>query len=180
MLSDRDIRRAMARGEIYIDGRRRGSIQPASVDLFLGPDIVLPNHGNQRQPLWDGVVLHPGDFALGSTTEYITLGREHAARFEGRSSLGRVGLLTHVSAGFIDPGFSGQITVEIVNLSGRDIVLKEGMPIGQICFERLDSPAKRAYGDPGAGSHYQGQSGPTISAREDELHRRGPDSPARW
>lgn len=169
MLSDRDIRCAMIRDEIRIIGRRPGALQPASVDLFLGPDIVLPNHGNQRQPLGEGVALHPGDFALGSTAERVTLGRKYAARFEGRSSLGRVGLLTHVSAGFIDPGFSGQITVEIVNLSGKDILLKEGMPIGQICFERLDTPAERAYGDPGVGSRYQGQFGPTIPAREGEL-----------
>ena len=108
-------------------------------------------------------VLHPGEFVLGSTFEQITLPDDLAGRLEGKSSLGRLGLLTHSTAGFIDPGFSGHITLELSNVANLPITLWPGMKIGQLCLFRLSSPAEHPYGSAGVGSRYQGQRGPTPS-----------------
>lgn len=108
-------------------------------------------------------ILHPGEFALGSTWEYVKLDASIAARLEGKSSLGRLGILTHSTAGFIDPGFEGHITLELSNVSTLPVKLWPGMKIGQMCFFQLSSPAEHPYGSAGTGSHYQGQRGPTPS-----------------
>ena len=108
-------------------------------------------------------ILHPGEFALGSTWEYVKLDATVAARLEGKSSLGRLGILTHSTAGFIDPGFEGHITLELSNVSTLPVKLWPGMKIGQMCFFQLSSPAEHPYGSKGTGSHYQGQRGPTPS-----------------
>jgi dCTP deaminase len=108
-------------------------------------------------------VLHPGEFVLGSTFEQITLPDDLAGRLEGKSSLGRLGLLTHSTAGFIDPGFNGHITLELSNVANLPIILWPGMKIGQLCLFRLSSPAEHPYGSAGVGSRYQGQRGPTPS-----------------
>ena len=108
-------------------------------------------------------VLHPGEFVLGSTYEQVTLGSAVAARLEGKSSLGRLGLLTHSTAGFIDPGFSGHVTLELSNMATLPVKLWPGMKIGQLCFFRLSSPAEHPYGSAAYGSRYQGQRGPTPS-----------------
>jgi dCTP deaminase len=108
-------------------------------------------------------VLHPGEFVLGSTLEVVTLPDDLAARLEGKSSLGRLGLLTHSTAGFIDPGFSGHVTLELSNVANLPITLWPGMKIGQICCFRLSSPAEHPYGSAVYGSRYQGQRGPTAS-----------------
>ena len=108
-------------------------------------------------------ILHPGEFALGSTYEVVTLPDDIAARVEGKSSLGRLGLLTHATAGFIDPGFSGHVTLELSNVATLPIKLWPGMKIGQLCFFQLSSPAEHPYGAGARGSRYQGQRGPTAS-----------------
>jgi dCTP deaminase len=108
-------------------------------------------------------ILHPGEFVLGSTIERVTLGAAFVARLEGKSSLGRLGLLCHATAGWIDPGFSGRITLELSNVSNLPIKVYPGMPIGQLSFARLSSPALRPYGSETTGSKYQGQDGPTQS-----------------
>lgn len=173
MLSDKNIRDALLAGRLYIDPTPK-VIQPASVDVHLSRSFFSPDEEKGTE-LWprrgadtrsfevddDGFILQPGGFVLGSTEETVHIPLTMAARFEGKSSLGRQGMLTHVSAGFIDPGFYGQITVEIVNLSSRPLDLRPGMPIGQLCFFRLETPASRAYGHPDLGSHYQGQTGAT-------------------
>ena len=116
-------------------------------------------------------VLHPGEFVLGSTLELCTLPDDLAGRLEGKSSLGRLGLLTHSTAGFIDPGFSGHITLELSNVANLPITLWPGMKIGQLCLLRLTSPAEHPYGSAQAGSKYQGQRGPTPVALVSELHQ---------
>jgi len=108
-------------------------------------------------------VLHPGEFVLGSTYEHVSLPDDIAARLEGKSSLGRLGLLTHSTAGFIDPGFQGHVTLELSNMATLPIKLWPGMKVGQLCFFQLSSPATHPYGSKEAGSHYQGQRGPTPS-----------------
>jgi dCTP deaminase len=173
MLSDRDIRTLVAVDEIRLTGRPEGVLlddvlQPASVDVHLAPSFVRfdPDTGEAM----DGeelaeLELRPGDFVLASTMETLTLSVGIAGRIEGKSTFGRRGLLTHVTAGFIDPGFSGQITLELGNISYRPIRLTPGQRIGQLCFFRLSSFAERPYGAAGLGSHYQGQVGATASAR---------------
>ena len=116
-------------------------------------------------------VLHPGEFVLGATYELVTLGEDIAARLEGKSSLGRLGLLTHSTAGFIDPGFSGHVTLELSNTATMPILLYPGMKVGQLCFFDLSSPALHPYGSSGLGSHYQGQRGPTPSRSHLRFHR---------
>ena len=116
-------------------------------------------------------ILHPGEFALGSIYEVVTLPDDVAARVEGKSSLGRLGLLTHATAGFIDPGFSGHVTLELSNVATLPIKLWPGMKIGQLCFFRLSSPAEHPYGSALYGSHYQGQRGPTPSRSHVNFHR---------
>lgn len=116
-------------------------------------DVILPH----------GYCLNPGEFILGSTKEIVNIPENYAARFEGKSSLGRLGLTTHVTAGFIDAGFSGQITLEMKNETKYPIYIYEGMKIGQLCFFAIDRPVHRPYGSDGLGSHYQGQTGPTVA-----------------
>jgi dCTP deaminase len=157
-------------------------VQPASVDLKLGTSFrVFHNH---RLPAIDlaepptGVtehvqiedtasfVIHPGEFVLGSTVEWVQLPDDIVARIEGKSSLGRLGLIVHATAGFVDPGFSGTLTLEITNLTRVPIVLWPGKPIAQLSFMALDRPAERPYGHPELGSHYHGQMEATESRYE--------------
>jgi dCTP deaminase len=173
MLCDRDIRILIKSGEINLTGRPAGVelddvLQPASVDVHLGDSFVLFDRETglpKDEVTLDVVDLAPGAFILASTAETLTLSDGVSARIEGKSTLGRLGLLTHVTAGFIDPGFTGEVTLECVNVSYTTLTLTPGMRIGQLCFFRLSSPAQRPYGHPELGSHYQGQVGATASAR---------------
>lgn len=178
LLSDRDIAQALRRGELRIEGYDERNIQPASVDLTLDREFLVPSEDiheldlaaippDHMKPMSVGggssLLLEPGDFVLASTREYIELGPGFAARVEGKSSLGRVGLTVHVTAGFIDPGFSGHVTLEIANLAPWAILLYPGMKICQIAFTKMSSAPEKLYGDSRVGSHYQGQRGPTQS-----------------
>lgn len=187
LLSDRDIRAEIHAGAIILDPWDPDMVQPASVDVRLDKLFrVFENHRypsidpEQDQPeltrlieVADGepFVLHPGEFALASTFETVTLGTGIAARLEGKSSLGRLGLVTHSTAGFIDPGFSGHVTLELSNMATLPIKLWPGMKIGQFCFFQLSSPAEHAYGSARYGSRYQGQRGPTPSRSFLNFHR---------
>lgn len=179
LLSDRDIAKLCASGEIEIDPYDSQMIQPASIDVRLDRyfrlfdnhkysviDPALPQDDlthlvdvGQSAPF----VLHPGEFVLGSTLERVQLANNLAARLEGKSSLGRLGLLTHSTAGFIDPGFNGHVTLELSNTATMPILLYPGMKIGQLCFFQLSSSAEKPYGSRERGSRYQGQRGPTAS-----------------
>ncbi|WP_040281517.1 dCTP deaminase [Tessaracoccus massiliensis] len=187
LLSDRDIRAEIHSGNIVLDPWDPEMVQPASVDVRMDRWFrVFENHRYpsidpaEDQPeltrmieVADGepFVLHPGEFALASTYEKITLGSDVAARLEGKSSLGRLGLLTHSTAGFIDPGFSGHVTLELSNMATLPIKLWPGMKIGQFCFFRLSSAAEHPYGSSQYGSRYQGQRGPTPSRSFLNFHR---------
>ena len=167
ILSDRDIRAALAAGRLRIDAPHdvAGQIGPASMDFRLGTSFkrykdgipaidpekgVAPGDVEPAQLEADGsLILKPGDFVLGVTAETITLGRDLVARCEGRSSLGRLGLIIHSTAGFIDPGFSGTITLEITNINHAAIRLRPGMRVGQFSFESLSSPCERDYAEKG-------------------------------
>lgn len=179
LLSDRDITKLCASEEIEIDPYDPQMIQPASIDVRLDRyfrlfdnhkysviDPALPQDDlthlvdvGQSAPF----VLHPGEFVLGSTLERVRLAENLAARLEGKSSLGRLGLLTHSTAGFIDPGFNGHVTLELSNTATMPILLYPGMKIGQLCFFQLSSSAEKPYGSKERGSRYQGQRGPTAS-----------------
>lgn len=179
LLSDRDIAKLCASEEIEIDPYAPQMIQPASIDVRLDRyfrlfdnhkysviDPALPQDDlthlvdvGQSAPF----VLHPGEFVLGSTLERVRLAENLAARLEGKSSLGRLGLLTHSTAGFIDPGFNGHVTLELSNTATMPILLYPGMKIGQLCFFQLSSSAEKPYGSKERGSRYQGQRGPTAS-----------------
>jgi dCTP deaminase len=179
ILSDGTIREALASGRIGIDPLDDGAIQPSSVDIRLHPAFrVFANHRyraidpkasqpdlTDRVEVPDGepFVLHPGEFVLGSTLERITLPDDVVARLEGKSSLARLGLVIHSTAGFIDAGFDGDVTLELSNVATLPILLYPGMRIAQLAFFPLDKPAERPYGSDGLGSKYQGQSGPTAS-----------------
>ena len=179
LLSDRDIRAELRSGGISLDPLDETLIQPASVDVRLDRFFRLfDNHKYQvidpavDQPELtrlvetapdEPFVLHPGEFVLASTYELITVGADIAARLEGKSSLGRLGLLTHSTAGFIDPGFSGHVTLELSNVATLPILLWPGMKIGQVCYFRLTSASEHPYGAGAQGSRYQGQRGPTAS-----------------
>jgi len=178
-LSDRDIRAEIDAGRVILEPYHPDMIQPASIDVRLDRYFRLfDNHKypdidpREEQPELthlvevapgEAFVLHPGEFVLASSYERITLPDDIAARLEGKSSLGRLGLLTHSTAGFIDPGFSGHVTLELSNVATLPILLWPGMKIGQTCFFRLSSPAERPYGSGATGSRYQGQRGPTAS-----------------
>ena len=187
LLSDRDIAAELDTGRVVIDPLDRDlMIQPSSVDVRL--DRYFRLFDNHKYPYIDPAqeqpeltrlievpqgepfVLHPGEFVLGSTYETITLPDDVAARLEGKSSLGRLGLLTHSTAGFIDPGFSGHVTLELSNTATLPILLWPGMKIGQFCFFRLTSPAANPYGSGANGSRYQGQRGPTASRSWQSFH----------
>ncbi|AVP70183.1 dCTP deaminase [Prescottella equi] len=179
LLSDRDIRAEVSSGRLGIDPFVSEMVQPSSVDvrldsLFRVFDNTKYTHIDpalQQDELTSLVepaagepfVLHPGEFVLGSTLEVCTLPDDLAGRLEGKSSLGRLGLLTHSTAGFIDPGFSGHITLELSNVANLPITLWPGMKIGQLCLLRLTSAAENPYGSSAVGSKYQGQRGPTPS-----------------
>jgi dCTP deaminase len=179
IFSDRSIKEAVAAGRISITPYDQAMVQPSSVDLRCDTGFrVFENH---RYPLIDPkapqddltkavtatpdqpFVLHPGEFVLGSTLEILGLADDIVARLEGKSSLGRIGLLIHSTAGFIDPGFKGQVTLELSNVANLPIAIYPGMKIGQVSFYELSTPADNPYGSPGAGSKYQGQTGPTPS-----------------
>jgi len=179
VLSDRSIREQLAAGRIVLDPLDESCIQPASVDVHLDRLFrVFLNHTmaviDVKQDLsqltelvevGDGgvFVLHPGEFVLGSTSERIGASDDLVARVEGKSSLGRLGLLIHSTAGFIDPGFDGHITLELSNVANLPITLHPGMKIGQISFLEMTTPADVPYGSGRLGSKYQGQRGPTPS-----------------
>ena len=187
LLSDRDIHSQIDSGRVVLDPWDPSMVQPSSVDVRLDRFFRLfDNHKYsvidpaQDQPELtrlvevdpeESFVLHPGEFVLGSTYEQITLPDDVAARVEGKSSLGRLGLLTHATAGFIDPGFTGHVTLELSNVATLPIVLHPGMKIGQLCFFQLSAPSEHPYGSTARGSHYQGQRGPTASRSFDNFHR---------
>lgn len=187
LLSDRDIRSEIADGRIRMDPFEDAMVQPSSVDVRL--DRFFRLFDNHKYPVIDpaeeqpeltrlievdpaeGFILHPGEFVLGSTFEQVSLPDDLAARLEGKSSLGRLGLLTHSTAGFIDPGFTGHVTLELSNVATLPIRLWPGMKIGQLCFFRLSSAADRPYGSGADGSRYLGQRGPTASRSFLNFHR---------
>jgi dCTP deaminase len=187
ILSDRDIREQIESGRIQIEPFTPDAVQPSSVDLHL--DNRFRVFRNNRYPYIDvrqeqpeltelleingdePFVLHPGEFVLGSTLEMVALPDDLAARVEGKSSLGRLGLLTHATAGFVDPGFTGHVTLELSNVATLPIMLWPGMKIGQLAFFRLSSSAENPYGSEVHGSHYQGQRGPTASRSFQNFHR---------
>ena len=187
MLSDGDIRKELESGRVGLDPLNLSMVQPSSVDVRLDRFFRLfDNHKYQHidpaidQPdltrlvevdATEAFVLHPGEFVLGATFEVVTLPDDIAARLEGKSSLGRLGLLTHSTAGFIDPGFSGHVTLELSNVATLPITLWPGMKIGQLCFFRLSSAAEHPYGSEKYGSRYQGQRGPTASRSFQNFHR---------
>ncbi|MGO1316866.1 MAG: dCTP deaminase, partial [Cellulomonadaceae bacterium] len=144
------------------DNHRYSVIDPRAEQ----PDLTRLVEAERGEPF----ILHPGEFVLGATYESVTLPDDVAARLEGKSSLGRLGLLTHSTAGFIDPGFSGHVTLELSNVATLPITLWPGMKIGQMCFFRLSSPAEHPYGSAAYGSHYQGQRGPTASRSWQSFH----------
>lgn len=187
LLSDRDIRTELDSGRILLDPYEPSMLQPSSIDVRLDkffrlfdnhkypfidpaqdqPDLTRLVEVEQDEPF----ILHPGEFVLGSTYEAVTLPDDVAARLEGKSSLGRLGLLTHSTAGFIDPGFTGHVTLELSNVATLPIKLWPGMKIGQMCFFRLSSAAEQPYGSSAYGSRYQGQRGPTASRSFQNFHR---------
>ncbi|OMH34560.1 dCTP deaminase [Tersicoccus sp. Bi-70] len=187
LLSDRDIRRQLDDARIVLDPLEDGMIQPSSVDVRIDRFFRLfDNHKYAHiDPAEDQseltrlvevdpeepFILHPGEFVLGSTYEVVSLPDDIAARLEGKSSLGRLGLLTHSTAGFIDPGFSGHVTLELSNVATLPIKLWPGSKIGQLCFFQLTSPAEHPYGSGPYGNRYQGQRGPTASRSHLNFHR---------
>lgn len=186
LLSDRDLKAEIAAGRVGLDPFDPGMVQPSSIDVRL--DRYFRVFENHRYPHIDpaeeqpdltrlveadeeAFILHPGEFVLASTYEVVTLPDDIAGRLEGKSSLGRLGLLTHSTAGFIDPGFSGHVTLELSNVATLPIKLWAGMKIGQLCLFRLSSPAEHPYGSAVYGSRYQGQRGPTPSRSFANFHR---------
>jgi len=182
VLSDGTIRRLVADGRVVIEPWDPDMVQPASVDLRLGDSFrVFHNHlapaiDLDRPPErltelieidpGESFVIHPGEFVLGATLERVSLPDDVVARIEGKSSLGRLGLIVHATAGFVDPGFAGTLTLEITNLTRIPIILWPGKPIAQLSFMALDRPAERPYGHPDLGSHYHGQVAATESRYE--------------
>ncbi|ALE86307.1 dCTP deaminase [Pseudonocardia sp. EV170527-09] len=187
LLSDGDLRKDIESGRLVLDPWDVEMLQPSSVDVRLDRFFRVFQNSRythidpaQQQdelttpvetPDGESFVLHPGEFVLGSTFERVGLPDDLAGRLEGKSSLGRLGLLTHSTAGFIDPGFTGHITLELSNVANLPITLWPGMKIGQLCLFRLSSPAERPYGTEGVGSRYQGQRGPTPSRAFRSFHR---------
>ena len=179
VLSDRTILQLIGEGRIGVEPFDRADVQPSSIDLRLGADFQV--FRNSRYPYIDPAreqsgltelvtataeepfVLHPGEFVLGTTAEWIKLPDDIVARLEGKSSLGRLGLLIHSTAGYVDPGWSGRLTLELSNVANLPIVLTPGMKIGQISFAEMTTPVDRPYGSPGLGSKYQGQHAATPS-----------------
>jgi dCTP deaminase len=182
VLSDGTILELVEQGKIRIDPWDPRLVQPASVDLRLGDSFrVFHNHRASAIDLRDppsglteevavprqeSFVIHPGEFCLGRTLEWVELPDDVVARIEGKSSLGRLGLIVHATAGFCDPGWKGTLTLELNNLTRVPIKLYPGLPIAQLSFMALDQPARRPYGSPELGSHYQGQRAATESRYE--------------
>lgn len=180
VLSDRDIKAYKAAGKLSIEPWQEDCVEPSSVDVHLGDNFLLfdshtqaiidPKKGvsglmrridiTEKEPL----ILHPREFVLGTTSEWIEVGDELVARLEGKSSLGRMGLIIHSTAGYVDPGFKGQLTLEISNIANLPIILYPGMKIGQVSFMKLSSTAEFPYGHPSRKSHYSGQKGATAAA----------------
>ncbi len=179
VLSDKTIKEQLAEGRIVVEPLDPADIQPSSIDLRLGDDFQV--FRNSRYPYIDPMreqeglmervtataeepfVLHPGEFVLGTTVERVALPVDIVARLEGKSSLGRLGLLIHSTAGYVDPGWDGQITLELSNVANLPIVLRPGMKIGQISFSLMTSAVDRPYGSEGLGSRYQHQQGASPS-----------------
>jgi dCTP deaminase len=189
ILSDVDIRKEIESGRIVIDPFDPDSIQPSSVDLHV--DDRFRVFANSRYPYIDvkkempgltevvevadpdPFILHPGEFVLGSTLERVAIPNDMVARLEGKSSLGRLGLLIHSTAGYVDPGWDGYLTLELSNVANLPITIYPGMKIGQISFFRLTTPAERPYGSTETRSKYQGQRGPTASRFFEEFGELG-------
>lgn len=187
LLSDKDIRAQIEAGRIGLEPLEMGLLQPSSMDVRL--DRFFRLFDNHKYPFIDpaeqqdeltrlvevepneAFILHPGEFVLGSTYEFVSLPNDIAARLEGKSSLGRLGLLTHSTAGFVDPGFQGHVTLELSNVATLPIKLWPGMKIGQLCFFQLSSPSENPYGSVKYGSRYQGQRGPTASRSFQNFYR---------
>ena len=187
LMSDRDIRASIEAGQIGLEPLEMGLLQPSSFDVRL--DRFFRLFDNHKYPYIDpaeqqddltrlievksdeAFILHPGEFVLGSTFEFVTLPNDIAARLEGKSSLGRLGLLTHSTAGFVDPGFKGHVTLELSNTATLPIKLWPGMKIGQLCFFKLTSPSEFPYGSDKYSSRYQGQRGPTASRSHKNFYR---------
>jgi dCTP deaminase len=179
VLSDRTIRSEIEAGRIVIEPFKEELIQPASVDVRVDSRFRVFHNARYpyidvRQPMedltelvevdeGDPFILHPGEFVLGQTLEQVSLPDDLVARLEGKSSLGRLGLLIHSTAGFVDAGFSGNLTLELSNVANLPVTIYQGMPIGQISFMRMDGPVERPYGSREKGSKYQGQAEPTPS-----------------
>lgn len=178
-LSDGTIKRLVAEGRIKVDPWDPDRVQPSSVDVRLGDSFrVFHNHRASAIDLRDPpanlteevtigegepFVIHPGEFCLGRTLEWVELADDLVCRVEGKSSIGRLGLIVHATAGFVDPGWKGTLTLEFANLTRVPIKLYAGLPIAQLSFMELDLPAERPYGSEGLGSHYQGQVAATES-----------------
>ena len=187
VLSDGDIRAEIEAGRIVLEPYVPEAVQPSSVDLHL--DNRFRVFRNSRYPYIDvreeqpeltelveirddePFILHPGEFVLGSTLERVELPNDLVARLEGKSSLGRLGLLIHSTAGYVDPGWEGNLTLELSNVANLPITLYDGMKIGQISFQRLSSPVEVAYGDSRLGSRYRGQRDPTASLYHRDFER---------
>lgn len=186
VLSDRDIATALSAGHVKVEPYDPADLQPSSIDLHL--DRSFRVFRNNRYPFIDvrasqpdltemlnvaddePFVLHPGEFVLGQTIEWVELPDDLVARLEGKSSLGRLGLLIHSTAGYVDPGWKGKLTLELSNVANLPIALYFGMKIGQISFFEMSSPVDRPYGSAGLGSKYQGQSEPTASVFFRDFH----------
>ena len=187
LLSDRDIRAEVAARRVHLEPFEPEMIQPSSIDVRIDryfrlfdnhkyavidpaqdqPDLTRMIEVRPDEPF----VLHPGEFVLGSTFELVTLPDDIAARLEGKSSLGRLGLLIHSTAGFVDPGFEGHLTLELSNVATLPIAIYPGMKIGQLSFYELSTPAENPYGSREAGSTYHGQRGPTPSRIHEDFER---------
>jgi dCTP deaminase len=179
VLSDRTIRSEIEAGRIVFDPYDASMVQPSSVDVRVDRRFRVFHNARHpyidvRQPMDDltelvevnqdePFILHPGEFVLGQTLERVRLPNDLVARLEGKSSMGRLGLLIHSTAGFVDAGFEGNLTLELSNVANLPITIYHGMPIGQMSFMRMDAPVEHAYGSDETGSKYQGQEEPTAS-----------------
>ncbi len=188
IFSDRSIKEALEEGRIDIDPYKESHVQPSSVDLRVASTFrVFANHlypyidPRRRQEKLTSLhevepdnhfILHPGEFALGATLERVRLGDDVVARLEGKSSLGRLGLMIHSTAGFVDPGFNGHLTLELSNVAQLPIAIYPGMRIGQISFYQMSTPAENPYGSGITGSKYQDQTGPTPSRSHRDFQKR--------
>ncbi len=187
LLSDKSIKEAIAKGKIVIKPYFEDCVQPSSIDIHLDSKFLLFNKAQhavidvrqKQDELMTPVeikdnepfILHPGEFVLGSTLEFVKMPNDIAGRIEGKSSLGRLGLLIHSTAGYIDAGFEGNLTLELSNVSPLPITLYYKMKIGQISFTQMTTPVDRPYGSKGLGSHYQGQKVPVASRFYEEFKK---------